>query len=143
MLGYQSAHYERRRGTPPVQRDNLGYDEFFGSFDSELSRKVRADAYRRDIGQHSWVTAEDLVEDVERLRLTRASRLLDLGCRPAGPLTFVVELSGCRGCGFDLSASALASGRRRASALGLDELVELREELSTRRFLSRSAPSMR
>ena len=110
-----------------MQPDDLGYDEFFGSFDSELSRRVRAEAYGRDIGQHSWVTAEELVEDVERLRLTRASRLLDLGCGPAGPLTFVAGLSGCRGCGLDLSASALESGRRRASALGLDALVELRE----------------
>jgi len=109
-----------------VQNDDLAYDDFFSSFDSALSRQVRAEAYGRDIGQHSWVTAEELAEDVERLKLARGSRLLDLGCGPAGPLTFVVGLTDCRGSGVDLSASALASGRARAAALGLEGRVDLR-----------------
>ena len=112
--------------TAPVQNDDLGYDEFFSNFDSALSRRVRAEAYGRDIGQHSWVTAEELVEDVDRLRLARESRLLDVGCGPAGPLTFVVGLTGCHGSGLDLSTSALASGRARAASLGIAARVDLR-----------------
>lgn len=112
--------------SPPVEDESLGYDELFSGFDSPLARQVRAVAYGKDIGQHSWVTAEELAEDVARLRLTRASRLLDLGCGPCGPLTFVVGLVGCQGSGLDLSTSALAAGRARAAALGLDALV-LRE----------------
>jgi SAM-dependent methyltransferase len=96
-----------------VQNDDLRSDDFFSSFDSALPRQVRAEAYGRDIGQHSWVTAEELVEDVQRLKLARGSRLLDLGCGPAGPLTFVVALTGCnRVAVFREVARVLAAGGR-------------------------------
>jgi len=90
-------------------------------------QKVRAEAYGTDIGQHSWVTAEELEGDIPRLKLTRASRFLDLGCGPGGPLVFAVSLVGCEGSGVDLSAKAIAAGRARAAALGLDGSVTLRE----------------
>lgn len=90
-------------------------------------QKVRLEAYGKDIGQHSWVTAEELEEDIPRLRLTRASRFLDLGCGPCGPLVFTVGLVGCHGSGVDLSAKAIAAGRARAAALGLEASVTLRE----------------
>jgi SAM-dependent methyltransferase len=102
-----------------------GYDRLYQEFDSPLMRQVRAEAYGKDIGQHSWVTAEELEHHVARLKLTRASRLLDLGCGPGGPLAFVVGMAGCHGTGVDLSAEAIPAGRTRAAALGLEELVTL------------------
>jgi 2-polyprenyl-6-hydroxyphenyl methylase/3-demethylubiquinone-9 3-methyltransferase len=90
-------------------------------------RRIRREAYGEDIGQHSWVTAPDLRADVERLSLTRASRLVDLGCGPCGPLTFVLETAGCDGVGVDESASALHAGHERAKALGVDAQLTTRE----------------
>lgn len=90
-------------------------------------QKVRWEAYGKDIGQHSWVTAEELEEDIPRLRLTRASRVLDLGCGPCGPLVFIVGRVGCHGSGVDLSAKAIAAGRARVAAHGLENLITLHE----------------
>jgi SAM-dependent methyltransferase len=106
---------------------SIGYDELFQGFDSSLSREIRAEAYGRDIGQHSWVTAEELDEDIVRLRLSGASRLLDLGCGPCGPLTFVVAQVRCHGTGLDLSAGALAAGRARGAELGVGGRVTLHQ----------------
>lgn len=103
------------------------YDNLYREFDSTLSRQIRKEAYGDDIGQHSWVTAEELEEDITRLRLTRASRLLDLGCGPGGPLTFLINRVRCRGDGVELSAPAVATGRARAAALGLEHLVAFHE----------------
>ena len=111
----------------PVHSKAQGYDSFYKEFDSALMRQVRREAYGEDIGQHSWVTAEELRANVSRLQLARSSRFLDLGCGPCGPLTHICCLVGCRGTGTDLSAAALAAGLRRAASLGVDDLIELHE----------------
>ena len=54
------------------------YDDFYARFDSPLANAIRHEVYGRDIGQHSWVLAEELEGDSQLLRLSRTSRLLDL-----------------------------------------------------------------
>ncbi len=83
----------------PSDSTAQGYDSFYKEFDSPLMRQLRVEAYGEDIGQHSWVTAEELRSDISRLELSRSSRFLDLGCGPCGPLAFVVASVGCRRLG--------------------------------------------
>ena len=104
-----------------------GYDAFYEAFESPLMREFRQEAYGEDIGQHSWVTAEELRADLSRLALAPSSRFLDAGCGPCGPLTFVLTAVGCHGTGMELSAAALAAGRTRAVALGVDSRLALCE----------------
>jgi len=111
----------------PPEYDDPGYDAVYAEFESPAMQKVRQEAYGKDIGQHSWVTAEELEEDIPRLRLTRASRLLDLGCGPCGPLIFIVGRVGCHASGVDLSQKAIAAGRARVAGHGLENLVTLHE----------------
>src|SRR5262249_34234592 len=113
-------------GSPP-EFDNRSYDPVYEEFESPAMQKVRQEAYGKDIGQHSWVTAEELEEDIPRLRLTRASRFLDLGCGPAGPLVFIAGRVGCHASGADLSPKAIAAGLARVAAHGLKNLVTLHE----------------
>ena len=107
--------------------EHRGYTRAYEEFDSPLMQQVRRESYGEDIGQHSWVTAEDLEEDIARLELSPDSRLLDWGCGPGGPLTFVIARVGCRGCGADVSPLAIAAGRARAAALGIEARVSFQE----------------
>ena len=111
----------------PKESGSRGYDNLYKEFDSPLMQKLRREAYGEDIGQHSWVTTEELQENILRLKLSRHSRLFDLGCGPAGPLTYIVGQVACHGTGADVSAKALAAGRARAASLKLDGLVTLHE----------------
>jgi SAM-dependent methyltransferase len=111
----------------PADPRRQGYDNPYEEFDSLLKRQLRREAYGEDIGQHSWVTTEELQEDIGLLTLSRASRFLDLGCGPGGPLTFVVGQIRCQGCGIDVSAKAIAAGRARVATLGQENLVKLCE----------------
>lgn len=106
---------------------NRTYNSVYDEFDSPLMRRVRSEAYGEDIGQHSWVTARDLRADIDRLRLAPSHHLLDVGCGPCGPLTYVLRSVGCRGTGLDLSSEAVAAGRRRAASLGVDHLATITE----------------
>lgn len=103
------------------------YDKLYEHFDSPLMRQLRTEAYGQDIGQHSWVTAEELLADIPKLKLSPDSRLLDLGCGPAGPLTFITAQTKCHAVGLDVSANAIAAARDRAASLGLSERVALRQ----------------
>lgn len=104
-----------------------GYEPFYRDFDSPLMRQIRAEAYGEDIGQHSWVSADEVREDIARLVLSRSSRLIDMGCGPCGPLTFILANVGCTGTGVELSPSALRVARARAASLGVDHLLSVRE----------------
>jgi SAM-dependent methyltransferase len=104
-----------------------GYESFYREFDSPLMRRIRAEAYGEDIGQHSWVRADEVREDIGRLALSPSSRLVDLGCGPCGPLTFVLKIVGCRATGVELSPSALRTGRARAVSLGVDDRLRLEQ----------------
>lgn len=99
----------------------------YSVFDTPLMQQVRREAYGEDIGQHSWVTADELRSDLERLTLTHSSKLLDVGCGPGGPLVFAVRASGCSGTGLDMSTAALASALERARAAAVEERIRLLE----------------
>ncbi len=109
----------------PAESEGRGYDNPYEEFDSPLKQQLRREAYGEDIGQHSWVTADELQTDISRLGLSCAGRLLDLGCGPGGPLTFVVGQLGCQGWGLDVSAKAIEAGHTRAATLGQESLVKL------------------
>ena len=89
------------------------YEGLYADFDSELMRDIRGEAYGKDIGQYSWVTAEEMDSALARLDLTSRSRLLDIGCGPGGPLAFAVERTGASAVGLDFSAEAVEAARRR------------------------------
>jgi SAM-dependent methyltransferase len=103
------------------------YDKLYEHFDLPLMRQLRAEAYGQDIGQHSWVTAEELLGDIPKLKLSPESCLLDLGCGPAGPLTYIVAQTKCQAVGLDVSANAIAAARARAASLGLSEQIILQQ----------------
>jgi len=111
-------------GFKPV---TAAYDKLYENFDSPLMRQLRAEAYGQDIGQHSWVTAEELLADIPKLKLSPESRLLDLGCGPAGPLTHIAAQTKCQAVGLDVSANAIAAARARAASLGLSEQIGLQQ----------------
>jgi hypothetical protein len=117
------------------------YQSLYESFDSPLMSQLRLEAYGEDIGQHSWVTAEDLRSDAPRLKLTPAARLLDLGCGPCGPLTFLMRMTGCSGVGLDLSRAALSAAGLSLWASMLDS--RFARLISTVRYRWRAARSTR
>jgi SAM-dependent methyltransferase len=104
-----------------------GYEAYYREFDTPLMQDMRREAYLEDIGQHSWVSAEELRGDIARLALKPTSRFLDLGCGPGGPLTFVIQQVKCHGTGIDISPSALQAAQTRAARFGIDSLMAVHE----------------
>ena len=112
---------------PSKEPSKPNYESLYQEFESPLMRELRRDAYGEDIGQHSWVTASDLRRDAVRLGISADDLLLDLGCGPCGPLTFLMKSIGCHGFGVDVSAAALSAGVARARSLGVEDRISVQE----------------
>ena len=111
----------------PKQSRADRYESFYREFDSPLMQKIRRETFGEDIGLHSWGSAQEMRADVARLNVSSSSRIVDLGCGPCGPLTFILATVGCRGTGIELSPSALRAGQARARSLGVESLLSVQE----------------
>ncbi len=111
--------------SPANDPSATGYEQSYAQFDSPLMRTLRQEAYGEDIGQHSWVSGDELRADIRRLGISAASRVLDLGCGPGGPLVFLIGACACAGTGIDVSETAIIAARSRAAAAGLESKLTL------------------
>ncbi len=59
-------------------------ETFYKQFELPLMQRPRREAYGEEISQHFSVAAEELAQDISRLRLTRTNRFLDLARGPGG-----------------------------------------------------------
>jgi SAM-dependent methyltransferase len=85
------------------------YDRAFSHFNAPLMQKFRELAYGKDIGQHSWTTADELDQ---------------LSSSVKQSLTYIAEQTGCRGTGLDISEAAIRIAHERAVKMDISNRVE-------------------
>ena len=95
------------------------YDTTYSRFTSELNAEMRRDVYGEDIGQHSWVTAEEQISFAKKSGLGSNSHLLEVGCGSGGPAVFLARTLGLTVTGIDINEAGIATAKATASAAGL------------------------
>jgi hypothetical protein len=61
------------------------YKSNYGNFQSELYTQIRREAFGKDIGQNSWLTADEHDRFLQWLDLSSDAKLLDVACGAGGP----------------------------------------------------------
>jgi SAM-dependent methyltransferase len=102
------------------------YRANYRHFASQLYADIRRRAFGEDIGQTSWITAEEQNSFISWLALSKESRLLDIACGSGGPTLRIAERTGCRVVGLDLSEEGIAAAQADAERRGLQDQVEFR-----------------
>jgi len=102
------------------------YDSNYGNFESDLYAEIRREAFGEDIGQNSWLTADEQDRFMERLELSSAKRVLDIGCGAGGPALRIAEKSGCSVVGVDVHESAVTAAKSLGLKHGLVGRAEFR-----------------
>ena len=100
-------------------RDTGFYDTAYGHFSDELYAAIRQAAFGEDIGQNSWLTADELRTFCEWLGVDTSTELLEVASGSGGPALFTVETTGCRLFGVDLHDEGVAAANRAAQERGL------------------------
>jgi ubiquinone/menaquinone biosynthesis C-methylase UbiE len=108
-----------------MRNDNSGpsdarrYDANYGNFQSELYSEIRRQAYGEDIGQNSWLTANEHDKFLSWLGLSAGMKLLDVACGAGGPALRAAEKMGCNIVGVDVHENAIGAANAMAAELGL------------------------
>ena len=100
------------------------YDANYGNFESELYGEIRREAFGEDIGQSSWLSAEEQDRSLGLLGLSQGKRLLDVACGSGGPALRIAQKTGCALCGIDLHEDAISTAKSLAAQRGMTERAD-------------------
>jgi SAM-dependent methyltransferase len=106
--------------------DREWYDSVYGGFADELSAAIRAEAFGEEIGQNSWLTADEHRSFFRRLGLDSSTDVLEVASGSGGPALFMVRETGCRVTGVDLHDDGVATANAAAATAGLAERAHFR-----------------
>ena len=101
-----------------------GYSTTYSLFDDAVSAELRREIYGEDIGQNSWLTADEYRTWLAWLDLTPAARALEVGCGSGGPALFLARETGAQVTGVDVDEHGVAQANRMAQKLGMAERAD-------------------
>ncbi|MGE3872204.1 MAG: class I SAM-dependent methyltransferase [Parvibaculaceae bacterium] len=96
------------------------YGASYRNFAHDLYAEIRRAAFGEDIGQTSWLTAEEQDLFISWLDLTRSSRLLDVACGSGKPTLRIAQKTQCHVSGVDIHADGIASATANAREIGYE-----------------------
>ena len=110
------------------------YNSTYGNFQADVLRAVRRETFGEEIGQNSWLTAEELRKFAGWLEIGSESLVLEVACGSGGPALFLARETGCRLIGIDINEQGIATAQDMARQAGLDARVTFRQVDGTQRL---------
>jgi 2-polyprenyl-3-methyl-5-hydroxy-6-metoxy-1,4-benzoquinol methylase len=102
------------------------YDANYGNFQTELYAEIRREAFGEDIGQSSWLTADEQDRFLGILELSPGKSLLDVACGSGGPALRIATKTGCSLMGVDMHEDAISTANSLAEQHGLSGRAQFR-----------------
>jgi cyclopropane fatty-acyl-phospholipid synthase-like methyltransferase len=114
--------------TTKSQADEAGvyYNTSYRNFNAELYSEIRREAFGEDIGQNSWLTADEQDTFLSWLELSPGKVLLDVACGAGGPALRIAAKTGCSVVGIDVHEHAVSTACSLAIQRGLSRRTEFR-----------------
>ncbi|MEO1013297.1 MAG: class I SAM-dependent methyltransferase [Bacteroidota bacterium] len=83
------------------------YESHYSNFQENLYREVRARVYGTDIGQNSWITADEQDMFMDWLRLDSSKKLLDVACGSGETTLRINKSTNCSVVGVDVQEKGI------------------------------------
>jgi ubiquinone/menaquinone biosynthesis C-methylase UbiE len=103
------------------------YDHAYGKYELDAYREVRLDTYGEDLGQTSWVSAEESKQIPIWLSLALASDVLEIGSGSGRYALRIAESIGCQITGLDINAKGIRNANQLAHSQHLGRLVRFEQ----------------
>jgi SAM-dependent methyltransferase len=102
------------------------YNNAYGDFASDVEAAVRQETYGEDLGQTSWMTAQEWLAFADLLGITPAAEVLEVGSGSGGPAVYLALARGCRMTGVDINEHGVRNAIQLAEARGIAERTRFR-----------------
>jgi SAM-dependent methyltransferase len=102
------------------------FESIYSNFTERVVAAIRVETFGRDIGQNSWLTADEYDRFVSWLGLAPESHALEVASGSGGPALYLAGKAGCRVTGIDASESGVAEAARRAADSSLTHQVNFK-----------------
>lgn len=99
------------------------YDANYTNFETDLYAEIRREAFGVDIGQSSWITANEQDRYLPLLGLSAGKSLLDVACGSGGPALRIAKLTACAVTGIDNHEQAISAANSLAAQSGVTDRV--------------------
>lgn len=110
------------------------YDATYGRFHVDVREQVRRETWGEDLGQTSWLTADEYRTFLGWLEIGPDDRVLDVACGSGGPALFLSEMLGAAVTGVDVNPAGIATAERLAEERGLTDRARFLEADASRRL---------
>jgi cyclopropane fatty-acyl-phospholipid synthase-like methyltransferase len=110
------------------------YNAIYGNFEADVYAQIRRESFGEDIGQNSWLTADEQDRFLQWLSLSPGKMLLDVACGAGGPALRIAAKTGCSIVGVDVHEQAVKTASSLAAQRGLAERAEFRTVDATGRL---------
>lgn len=99
------------------------YDGAYGKFADEILAEIRAETYGNDLGQSSWITADEYEHFCELLKIGPTSHVLETASGSGGPALYMAQKFGCSVTGIDINREGIDNANRLAAERGMSNVV--------------------
>ncbi len=97
------------------------YDTHYSSLNADVYRTIRAETFGEDLGQTSWITANECDEFCRWLGLSAGKRVLELACGTGGMSLRMAAQYGAQVVGTDINPAGIDAASTKARELGLQD----------------------
>jgi SAM-dependent methyltransferase len=102
------------------------FDSAYSHFTEPVLNAVRRETYGHDIGQTSWITAEEYDRVLPWLQPGEDCHVLEVASGSGGPALYMARSTGCRVTGIDANESGVATATALAGRAGAADRVQFR-----------------
>jgi SAM-dependent methyltransferase len=96
----------------------------YKNYAEQLYKEIRSETYGEDIGQTSWLTANEYREFFSLLKLSGDDNVLEIAPGSGGPAVFMVKETGCRVTGIDINEEGVKNANKLAAENGLADKMK-------------------
>lgn len=91
------------------------YDSHYDRVNDDVYRSIRAATYGDDLGQASWITAEECREFCSWLGIGPEHRLIEVACGSGGVATRIAAITGAEVVGVDINPFGVRAAQERVA----------------------------
>lgn len=119
---------------PTDDDDKTLFYSSYAKFEESVLSQVREETYGEDIGQFSWLTADEFRHFFHYLDLGPGSDVLDVACGSGGPALFMARTTGCQVTGIDINENGINTANQMAQAQGMSAQARFQQVDASQRL---------